>query len=257
MTHPAGWLRIQCWMKRIALEGDNCHTDWLSVVSAANPANTDCPSTMPRTTSLWRPTRAHHRATRGLQQVHLTKSRGEGTGRLRVMSPLRSHSDNIGDLVGVCQLSECMTASAMNSHPRAHLYRICLSCSLYLYSCIYVCIWRERSIYVYMNMFINIYTYTFLYIYYCIHVNMFIYVYTHICTHIFIYIYIYIDIYIYIYICVHSYSYRMLPYFALTLGLCVSSQVWSLVILALPVGVIGGTFTVCWHDFAKNKIKEA
>jgi hypothetical protein len=34
-------------------------------------------------------------------------------------------------------------------------------------------------------------------------------------------------------------------------------MVWSLVILALPVGVIGGTFTQVWDQFAKNKISEA
>merc|ERR1719197_362397 len=34
-------------------------------------------------------------------------------------------------------------------------------------------------------------------------------------------------------------------------------MVWSLVILALPVGVIGGTFTQVWDDFAKNKKIEA
>jgi hypothetical protein len=31
-------------------------------------------------------------------------------------------------------------------------------------------------------------------------------------------------------------------------------MVWSLVILALPVGVIGGTFMQVWNDFAKNKL---
>lgn len=30
-------------------------------------------------------------------------------------------------------------------------------------------------------------------------------------------------------------------------------MIWSLVILALPVGVIGGTFTQVWDEFAKNK----
>jgi hypothetical protein len=34
-------------------------------------------------------------------------------------------------------------------------------------------------------------------------------------------------------------------------------MVWSLVILALPVGVIGGTFTQVWDDFAKNKKVQA
>jgi len=34
-------------------------------------------------------------------------------------------------------------------------------------------------------------------------------------------------------------------------------MVWSLVILALPVGVIGGTFTQVWADFANNKMVEA
>jgi len=34
-------------------------------------------------------------------------------------------------------------------------------------------------------------------------------------------------------------------------------MVWSLVILALPVGVIGGTFTKVWDDFNKNKKIEA
>jgi len=33
-------------------------------------------------------------------------------------------------------------------------------------------------------------------------------------------------------------------------------MVWSLVILALPVGVIGGTFLQVWEDFAKNKKKD-
>lgn len=33
-------------------------------------------------------------------------------------------------------------------------------------------------------------------------------------------------------------------------------MVWSLVILALPVGVIGGTFLQVWEEFAKNKKKD-
>jgi hypothetical protein len=33
-------------------------------------------------------------------------------------------------------------------------------------------------------------------------------------------------------------------------------MVWSLVILALPVGVIGGTFSRVWHEFAENKSLE-
>jgi len=34
-------------------------------------------------------------------------------------------------------------------------------------------------------------------------------------------------------------------------------MVWSLVILALPVGVIGGTFTQVWDEFARNKKTQA
>jgi len=34
-------------------------------------------------------------------------------------------------------------------------------------------------------------------------------------------------------------------------------MVWSLVILALPVGVIGGTFTQVWDEFAKQKVRDA
>merc|ERR1719181_2118207 len=34
-------------------------------------------------------------------------------------------------------------------------------------------------------------------------------------------------------------------------------MIWGLVILALPVGVIGGTFTQVWHDFAQSKKNEA